>query len=261
MCKKQTMGYIKLFRKIQDWGWYDDPNTLALWVHLLVDANWKDNAEWHGEPIERGALITSVAKISADTGLTDRQVRTALSHLVSTGEIVMKTTNKWTKITICKYDTYQSSSPDECQTDDEQPTSKRQTTDKQATTLEESKKGITEESKKGIDVQCSETDGDDSESKPKKKQVAFVKPTVKEISDFCKENNINIDPDYFYDYYESNGWKVGGKSTMKDWQATVRNWGRRQGDRGQQGLFMGQDDDATAEEKADWLNGRRPQRV
>lgn len=141
------MGYIKLFRKIQDWGWYDDPNTLALWVHLLVDANWKGNAEWHGEPIERGALITSVAKISADTGLSDRQVRTALSHLVSTGEIIMKTTNKWTKITICKYDTYQSVSDDECQADDEQPTNNRQTGDKQPTTIEESNKGKKKEGK------------------------------------------------------------------------------------------------------------------
>ncbi len=141
------MGYIKLFRKIQDWGWYDDPNTLALWVHLLVDANWKDNAEWHGEPIERGALITSVAKISADTGLSDRQVRTALSHLVSTGEIVMKATNKWTKITVCKYDTYQSASTDECQADDEQATSNRQAGDKQPTTLKESNKGKKKEGK------------------------------------------------------------------------------------------------------------------
>lgn len=141
------MGYIKLFRKIQDWGWYDDPNTLALWVHLLVDANWKDNAEWHGEPIERGALITSVAKISADTGLSDRQVRTALSHLVSTGEIVMKATNKWTKITVCKYDTYQPASTDECQADDEQATSRRQAGDKQPTTLKESNKGKKKEGK------------------------------------------------------------------------------------------------------------------
>lgn len=145
------MGYIKLFRKIQDWGWYDDPNTLALWVHLLVDANWKDNAEWHGETIERGSLITSVAKLSADTGLSDRQVRTALSHLVSTGEIVMKATNKWTKITICKYDTYQSASLDECQADDEQPTNNRQADDKQPTTLEESNKGKKKEGNKESD--------------------------------------------------------------------------------------------------------------
>ena len=28
------------------------------------------------------------------------------------------------------------------------------------------------------------------------------------------------------DYYNSNGWLVG-KSKMKDWKATARNWNRR----------------------------------
>lgn len=214
------MGYIKLFRKIQDWGWYDDPNTLTLWVHLLVDANWKDNAEWHGEPVGRGELITSVAKISADTGLTDRQVRTALSHLVSTGEIVMKATNKWTKITVCKYDTYQSASPDECQADDEQATSNRQAGDKQPTTLEESKKEITEEEKK-VDEAASPS----APEKPKRK--VFVKPTIEQVAAYCKEKGYDVEAERFFNYYESKGWVVG-KSPMKDWKAAVRTWASNQ---------------------------------
>lgn len=32
----------------------------------------------------------------------------------------------------------------------------------------------------------------------------------------------------FYDYFESNGWKVGGKAPMKDWQAAARNWCRNE---------------------------------
>lgn len=142
------MGYIKLFRKMQEWGWYDDPNTLALWVHLLLDANWKECAEWHGVNIERGSMITSVARLSTDSGLSERQVRTCLWHLVKTGEIKMEATNKWTKITICKYDSYQGGTGDECQADDKQPTSNRQTTGEQPTTIEEGKKAIKEEGNK-----------------------------------------------------------------------------------------------------------------
>lgn len=100
------MGYIKLFRTIQDWEWYDDPNTLALWVHLLVGANWKES-EWHGEAIPRGSFITSVSKLASETGLSERQIRTCLGRLEKTGEIVREGTNKWTKITVCKYDSYQ----------------------------------------------------------------------------------------------------------------------------------------------------------
>ena len=60
---------------------------------------------------------------------------------------------------------------------------------------------------------------------PKPKSKRFVKPTVDEIRQFCADNGYTVDAEYFYDYYEGNGWKVG-KNPMKDWRATVRNWER-----------------------------------
>lgn len=67
--------------------------------------------------------------------------------------------------------------------------------------------------------------GDDVAHKKTKK---FIKPTVEEIEKFAHELNLtNLDPQYFYDYYESNGWMVG-KNHMKDWKATAKNWNRRQ---------------------------------
>lgn len=54
----------------------------------------------------------------------------------------------------------------------------------------------------------------------------FTKPTLEEVSDYCKERNNKIDPEHFIDYYNSNGWKVG-KNSMKDWKATIRNWEKR----------------------------------
>ena len=61
-----------------------------------------------------------------------------------------------------------------------------------------------------------------------KKRKQFKKPTVEEIEKFAHELNLtNLDPQYFYDYYESNGWMVG-KNHMKDWKATAKNWNRRQ---------------------------------
>lgn len=55
----------------------------------------------------------------------------------------------------------------------------------------------------------------------------FRKPTVEEIATYCQEQGFDIDPEYFYDYYEANGWIVG-KKKMKSYQATLRNWNRRQ---------------------------------
>lgn len=54
----------------------------------------------------------------------------------------------------------------------------------------------------------------------------FVKPSIEEIKEYVFENSLNVDCEYFYDYYESNGWTVG-KNHMKDWKATLRNWSRR----------------------------------
>ena len=60
-----------------------------------------------------------------------------------------------------------------------------------------------------------------------KKAQRFVKPTIEEIAAYCQEKGYNIDAEYFYNYYESNGWKVG-RNTMKDWKATIRNWSKKE---------------------------------
>jgi hypothetical protein len=59
--------------------------------------------------------------------------------------------------------------------------------------------------------------------KDKVKAKRFVKPNVEDIIDYCNERNNYVDPQKFYDYYSSNGWKVG-KNPMKDWKAAVRTW-------------------------------------
>lgn len=53
----------------------------------------------------------------------------------------------------------------------------------------------------------------------------FVKPTVEEIANYCAERGNNVDPQKFFYYHESNGWKVG-RNSMKDWKAAVRTWER-----------------------------------
>jgi hypothetical protein len=66
-----------------------------------------------------------------------------------------------------------------------------------------------------------------SNNKDKTTTTIFRKPTVEEVSEYCKERNTNIDPEKFVDYYITNGWMVG-KNKMKDWKAAVRTWERNQ---------------------------------
>lgn len=62
------------------------------------------------------------------------------------------------------------------------------------------------------------------QEKPKRKN--FVKPTVEEIAAFCKEKKYTVNAQQFFNYYESNGWKIG-RNAMKSWQAAVQNWNTR----------------------------------
>ena len=63
------------------------------------------------------------------------------------------------------------------------------------------------------------------QEKPKAKK--FIKPTVEEIAAFCKEKNYTVNAQQFFNYYESNGWKIG-RNAMKSWQAAVQNWNTRE---------------------------------
>ena len=63
----------------------------------------------------------------------------------------------------------------------------------------------------------------DSSASTTTKRKRFEKPTLSDIKEYCIERNNNVDAQHFYDYYESNGWKVG-KNSMKNWQAAVRIW-------------------------------------
>lgn len=56
----------------------------------------------------------------------------------------------------------------------------------------------------------------------------FTPPSIDEIKAFCKENNIAIDVDCFYNYYECRGWLVSDKP-VKNWQALVKCWLAREG--------------------------------
>ena len=53
----------------------------------------------------------------------------------------------------------------------------------------------------------------------------FTPPTMEEVSLYCIERQNHVDPEKFFNYYTSNGWKVG-KNQMKDWKAAVRTWER-----------------------------------
>lgn len=102
----ENNGWIKLFRKFREWGWYKDNNTKSLWLEILLTANYEDK-EWQGIPVKRGQLITSVSHLSKNLDISIKSIRTSLNHLKSTNEVAIQTTPQYTLITVNKYNDYQ----------------------------------------------------------------------------------------------------------------------------------------------------------
>lgn len=53
--------FIKLYDKILQWEWFGHPNTVCLFIYLLLKANYKDT-RFQGKVIQRGQLLTSSSR-------------------------------------------------------------------------------------------------------------------------------------------------------------------------------------------------------
>ena len=188
--------FLKLHRKMLNWGWYDDVNTCRVFLHCLLRANWKPGT-WHGIEYDVGEFITSLETLAKETKLTINQVRTALTHLKSTGEITSKSHSKCRLITVNNWSQYQSDHKQEPR----QATSKPQASHKQATTDKDIK------IKRYKDIKINN----------------IIPPSVEMVRAYCQERNNTVDPEAFVSFYESKGWMIG-KNKMKDWQSAVRTW-------------------------------------
>ena len=85
------------------------------------------------------------------------------------------------------------------------------------------------------------------DSSPPKKQVKrFVKPTPQELIEYFNSKGSNQDEsEKFFNYYESNGWKVG-KNPMKNWKAAASNWAKNNYSQPNTGQQINKDDTSWA---------------
>lgn len=199
-------GYIKLFRKLKDWEWYNDVNTLALFLHLLIDANYKET-KFRGYVIPVGSVVIGRKALAEQLCLSEQEIRTALSHLKSSNDIVTRTTNKFTIATITNYKTYQCCEQQHQPTNNQPSTSHQPTINQQLTTSKEGKK--------------------DKKVRKEITHPPFVSLTEKEYSDLAESYGKNIIKGYIdkiNDYLAATG-----KKPYKDYAAAIRQWLRKDG--------------------------------
>jgi hypothetical protein len=200
MKKIIDQGFIYVHRKILDWEWYDDDNVFRVFMHLLLKANYEDG-KWQGQTVKRGQLITSRLHLSQQLSnkyhkISIQEVRTVLSKLKLTGEITVKTTNRYSVITIIKYNDYQTYN----QQDNSQTTSNQPAINQQSTTNNKNNKKNKKNKKKDIYTS----------PKPSLKDVfdeatGFTQDVLKRVGDeLCvKMPDMEFENKWFVDYHRN----------------------------------------------------------
>jgi hypothetical protein len=97
--------YIKLYRKMTEWEWYDDTNCVRVFLHLMLKANWNDST-YKGYDIPRGSIVTGRKALSEQLGLSEQTIRTTIKKLVNSQSINQQVTSKFSILSVCHYDTY-----------------------------------------------------------------------------------------------------------------------------------------------------------
>ena len=214
-------GFIKLHRQILNWEWYDDINTKTLFIHLLLTVNYEPK-RWHGITVPRGGIITSVAKLAAETGLSQMQIRRAINNLQSTNEITKRATNKYTLIIVENYSLYQDKPPK----DNKQITNKQQADNKQTTTTKEYKES--KEIKKRESTRARARDEKSKKSYGRFNNVLLTDDEYKELKEtFNNLKGLINKASIYFGKYPDKAEQYGTHAALL-WQiGTEDNWPRR----------------------------------
>lgn len=202
-------GYIKVWRKLEDSGLLQMPNTLALFMYILMKATHKDKKM--GTPtgvieLKRGQFISGRKSLAINLEQSEREIRTSLDRLVNLQILTIETTNRFSIYTIEKYNEYQDSDQ---QTTNERP-AERPTNDQQTTT---------EQAFKNISTSLRSVDMPKKERARKTQFPDNFTPCETAVSKLkAAAIPVSEEINRFRDYCKANS------KTYSDWSAAFRNW-------------------------------------
>lgn len=220
--EREPTTWIKLDRNIKEWRWVHDPIVLAIWVQLLIRANYKD-VPVGNDFVHRGEVYLSQELLAAEIGITKKQLRTGLEKLKCSGEIrAQRRIGKTVVISIPCYDKYQG----EGQQNGNERASERATTEPNQPIEKSTTERISADKEK-----------EKESTKEKEKEKEYIKyslslslshkpyhtPTLDEIREYERASGLGKDPDAFYKHYEKEGWKANGKK-IYSWHRLYQNW-------------------------------------
>ena len=256
---QELNGYIKLFRKLIRWGWYQDSVVKDLFLHCLICASYKD-FEWMGMELKAGQFITGRKKLAEELGFSEQQIRTAISKLESTGEISIFSTNKYSIITVTNWENYQGDSNEQptenavfCEQIVNEEKNLKNSTNKSTNknTLETSFNKDFFETKKSLSTNTLTNEQPTSNQQATNKQphikniknIKNIKkrennahaharelPSEESIISFCSSVHIpEAVGKKFFDYYSPRNWMTTrGSDVVSCWKKKLLEWNKRE---------------------------------
>lgn len=199
-------GYVKLYRSMLKWEWYDDVNTKVVFLHLLLTVSIEDS-RWHGITVKRGSRVSSYPVLAKETGLSVKQLRTAIAHLEATGEVARIKYPKYTVFAINNYDEFQSGAG--------------------KTAGKGQGKGRVRAGK-GQQYKKVKEDKEDKESFYSSSSSfsctsSAAAPEEEDVKAYAAEIGASCDVSRFYRTMQEQGWKSGGQP-IRNWKAVFRAW-------------------------------------
>lgn len=205
-------GWICLHRGIQSHWIYADANKLKAWLDLLLTANIEDKKFMIKSQMitcKRGQLAVSQKTLEQRWKWSRNQVRHFLELLENDGMITIESNHLTSIITICNYREFQDLQPAKG-------------------TTEGTSKGTTEGTAEGkqlnnITIKQVNNSLDIGAEAPKISRHKFVRPTLEEIKQYCREENLTMNAEKFFYHFEANGWK-SGNSKIQNWKMACKKW-------------------------------------
>ena len=191
--------------------WLAEPFTRGqAWIDLIYLANYKPgHIRKRGVKVEipRGGVGWSERELSLRWKWSRGKLRRFMADLATGQRIVPQKNNVTSCFFLVNYDEYQ-------------PTS----------TTDRTTNGTTDGPQTVPEVRSKEVKKVKKESKDRGANGRFAPPSLDEIIKYGTNTNRGTEAtaEAFRDHFESNGWRVGGKTQMKSWEAAYRGWCRRE---------------------------------
>lgn len=191
-------GWIKLYRSIENKGWYRDSEYVHLWVHLLLKASHKGKEFMFNNEIVKlkpGQLITGRKALSVETSISESKIERILNLFENERQIEQQTNSRNRVITIVSWDAYQKS--------EQQMDSKRTA------------------SEQPVDTNKNDNNENNDKKILRKRSKEFKAPTLEQVEAYFAEKGYTNAKKAF-DYYETGNWKDSNGNQVKNWKQKMQ---------------------------------------